>query len=80
MAATDVQLTDGAVTAIARLKGGDKLERERNRSKVTWTKDGETLHHLTFKNLESVGAIEKVEGRSGYDTFGLTAKGRKLAK
>lgn len=79
--ATDVHVTDGAVVALERLLDGDKLEREHNRSKITWTSDGEALHHLTFKNLEQAGALKRLKGgRSGFVTFGLSPEGRKLAR
>lgn len=74
----DEKLTEGAVVALARLKDGDMLEREHNRSKSTWISDGKYFHHFTFKILKSVGAIQVVTGRDGFTTFGISEKGERL--
>jgi len=76
---SDVVLTDGAVIALARLKSGEKLQRQRNRSKMTWIGTGESLHHLTFKSLDQAGAIKAVKGKVGFSTFGISAKGKRLS-
>ena len=78
-AASDVVLTDGAVMALVRLNSGEKLEQERNRSKVMWVGTDESLHHLTFKSLSAADAIKEVKGKAGFTTFGITAKGRRLS-
>jgi len=78
-AAPDVRLTDGAVVALARLKSGEKLQQERNRSKMTWVGTDESLHHLTFANLKQAEAIKAVKGKAGFTTFGISVKGKRLS-
>lgn len=76
----DRQLTAGSKAALKRLGKGETLEREHNRSKIVWTKDGSFLHHLTFSNLQTIGAVKKTKGRRGYDTFVISANGTRLLK
>jgi len=80
MASTSgVALTAGAVIALSRLKAGSKLSQQKNRTKVLWVGTDESLHHLTFANLHNVDAIKEMKGPTGFATFGLTPKGRRLA-
>lgn len=81
MSATAVRLTPGAKVALGRLAKGEKLEQERNRSLIQWTGGNrESLHHLTFKNLDECGALKIVKGRPDHTTFAISAKGKKLAE
>ena len=78
--AMETQLTSGSVEALDRLIAGEKLEREINRSVVRWTEGGDSLHHLTFNNLEKCGALKAVRARKGYEMFAISTEGRKLRK
>lgn len=73
------KLTEGAVESLQRLVGGDVILKERNRSKITWKSNGETLHHLTFKNLLLHEALVK-KTVNDTDQYTLSAAGRKLAR
>lgn len=73
------KLTAGSVDALQRLIKGDTILKERNRSKTTWKKNGETLHHLTFKNLLLHDALTKTTADK-VDVYSISPAGRKLAK
>lgn len=75
-----MKLTEGAKTALNRLAAGDKLVRRVRRFKVSWRDGGDTLHHLTFKNLMLLVAIRHIKTCNGNDIFGITRTGRALRK
>ena len=80
MTTTGAPLTEGSVAALQRLKDGDKLLREKNRSRVYWKNDNVTLHHLTMKNLTECGALNGNVGGDGTTTFTISPVGRTLLK